>query len=94
MRRPLAIVAVLTILTSVGVGWFWLVEGWSLLDSAYMTVITLSTVGYQEVQPLSDRGRIFVMLYLICGLGVFLFAVAQLGEMVVRAELRSFHLLW
>lgn len=92
MRRALSIVAVLTILTSVGIGWFWLVEGWSLLDSAYMTVITLSTVGYQEVQPLTDRGRVFVMLYLICGLGVFLFAVAQLGELVVRAELRSW--LW
>ncbi len=92
MRRPLSIVAVLTVLTTVGVGWFWLVEGWSLIDSAYMTVITLSTVGYQEVQPLSDRGRVFVMAYLVCGLGVFLFAMMQLGEMVVRAELRSW--LW
>ena len=89
MRRLAWIVAVLAILTAVGTGWFWLVEGWSLLDSAYMTVITLSTVGYSEVRPLSDRTRVFVMLYLVSGLGVFLFAVVQLGEMVVRAELGS-----
>jgi voltage-gated potassium channel len=89
MRRLAWIVAVLVILTLVGVGWFWLVEGWSLLDSAFMTVITLSTVGYDEVRPLSVRGRIFVMVYLVFGLGVFLFAVVQLGEMVLRAELRT-----
>ena len=89
MRRLTWIVAVLVILTALGTGWFWLVEGWSLIDSAFMTIITLSTVGYGEVRPLSDRARVFVMLYLVCGLGVFLFAVVQLGEMVVRAELRT-----
>ncbi|NNE00471.1 MAG: potassium channel protein [Pirellulaceae bacterium] len=89
MSRLIWIVAVLVLLTAVGTGWFWLVEGWSLLDAAFMTVITLSTVGYDEVRPLSDRGRIFVMIYLVSGLGVFLFAVVQLGEMFVRAELRT-----
>ena len=92
MRRLLSIIGLLTILTSVGIGWFYFVEDWPLIDSAYMTVITLSTVGYQEVRPLSTSGRIFVMLYLICGLSVFLFAMTQLGEMVVRAELRGW--LW
>ena len=87
MRRLVWIVAVLAVLTTVGTGWFWLVEGWSLLDASFMTVITLSTVGYDEVKPLTDRSRVFVMVYLVCGLGVFLFAVVQLGEMIVRAEL-------
>ena len=89
MRRLAWIIAVLMVLTAVGTGWFWLVEGWSLLDATYMTVITLSTVGYGEVRPLSDRGRVFVIVYLVFGLGVFLFAIAQLGEMVVRAEMRN-----
>ncbi len=87
MRRLVWTVAVLLILNLVGTGWFWLVEGWSLLDASYMTVITLSTVGFEEVRPLSAGGRLFVMAFLICGLGVFLFAVVHLGEMVVRAEL-------
>ncbi|TWU42657.1 potassium channel family protein [Novipirellula artificiosorum] len=89
MYRLVWIIAVLLILTLVGIGWFTLVEGWSLLDAAYMTVITISTVGYNEVRPLSDRSRVFVMFYLIGGLGVFLFAIVQLGELIVRAELRT-----
>lgn len=89
MRRLIWIIAVLVLLTAVGTGWFWLLEGWSLIDAVFMTVITLSTVGYDEVRPLSDRSRIFVIVYLVGGLGVFLFAVVQLGEMIVRAELRT-----
>lgn len=89
MQRLAWIVAVLVILTLVGTGWFWLVEGWSLLDALFMTVITLSTVGYDEVRPLTPRSQIFVIVYMVSGLGVFLFAVVQLGEMMVRAELRT-----
>lgn len=66
-----------------------LLEGWSLFDSLYMTVITLSTVGYFEVHDLSTAGRIFVMVYLALGLGVFLYGVAQVGELVVRAQLQG-----
>jgi voltage-gated potassium channel len=89
MRRIAWIVAVLVVLTFVGTGWFWLVEEWSLLDALFMTVITLSTVGYDTVRPLTPRSQIFVIVYMVCGLGVFLFAVVQLGEMMVRAELRT-----
>lgn len=77
----------LLIPTLIGTAWFKWVEGWSLVDALYMTVITLSTVGYEEVHPLSERARIFVIVLLTSGFGVFLFAAAQLGEMIVRAEL-------
>ncbi|MCZ7667819.1 MAG: potassium channel family protein [Chloroflexi bacterium] len=41
-----------------GAGGYMLLEGWSFLDAAYMTMITLSTVGFGEVRPLSSAGRI------------------------------------
>lgn len=88
MRQLARILALMCFLTLVGTCWFWLVEGWSLLEAVYMTVITLSTVGFQEVRPLSSSGRVFVIIFLIAGLGAFLYGVVQLGEMVVRAELR------
>ncbi|MCA9133500.1 MAG: potassium channel protein [Planctomycetales bacterium] len=89
MQKLAWIIAILFLLTTVGTGWFWLVERWTLLDAAYMTVITLSTVGYGEVRPLTPRSQVFIIFYLIGGLGVFLFALVQLGEMMVRAELRT-----
>ena len=89
MRKLLRIIVLLGLLTVVGTLWFYVVEGWSLLDAVYMTVITLSTVGFEEVRPVSNNGRVFLIFFLVVGLGVFLYAVVQLGEMVMRAELRS-----
>lgn len=70
------------------VGFHW-IEGWSLFDSLYMSMITLTTVGFMEIQPLSTAGRTFVMIYLVAGIGVFSYSVARLGEMIVRLELRN-----
>ena len=84
--RPLALLAALPVIGALG---FHFIERWNLLDSVYMAVTTITTVGFQEVHPLSSAGRVFVIVYLIFGLGVFLFAVVQVGEIVVRAELRD-----
>ena len=53
----LLIVLLLILLPLIATGGLMWIEGWSFLDSLYMSVITLSTVGYHEVQPLSDAGR-------------------------------------
>ncbi|GIX00196.1 MAG: hypothetical protein KatS3mg111_3528 [Pirellulaceae bacterium] len=53
--RAFRIVLVLAILTLIGILWFWLFEGWSLLDAAYMTVITLSTVGVPRSPSAEQR---------------------------------------
>jgi voltage-gated potassium channel len=79
----------LGILPIVGTVGFHLIERWSLFDSLYMSVITLTTVGYMEVHPLSSAGRLFVIVYLIAGLGIFYFSIVQLGERIVRLELRD-----
>jgi voltage-gated potassium channel len=46
------------------------IERWPPLDAFYMTVITISTVGFGEVQPLSDAGKIFSAFLIIAGVGV------------------------
>ncbi|MCA9214381.1 MAG: two pore domain potassium channel family protein, partial [Planctomycetales bacterium] len=71
MRGFLRIMLVLATLTGVGVGWFRFVDGWSWVDAIYMSVITLSTVGYTEVRPLSELDKLFVCCYLAIGLGAF-----------------------
>ncbi|MCA8971078.1 MAG: potassium channel protein [Planctomycetes bacterium] len=87
MKEILRVILVLLVLTLSGAIGFSVIEGWSLFDGLYMAVITLTTVGYTEVHPLSDSGRLFAMIFLIVGLGVFMFGAVTLGEFVVRAQL-------
>ena len=64
-------------------------EGWSWMDSAYMAVITMSTVGFEEVRPLSQSGRIFSMIIIITGVGAFAYTFATLGEQLISGQLVS-----
>jgi len=63
---------------------FWLVEGWSLLDAAFFSVVTISTVGYGELVPQTAVGKIFAMFYILIGLGVFVAAASAVAEALLR----------
>ena len=89
MNRVNRIVALLLAVPSVGTLGFIIIEGWNFFDALYMAVITITTVGFSEVRPLSVPGRAFVIAYLVVGIGVFLYGVVQIGELAARAELRS-----
>ncbi len=89
MHPSIRILALLVVVPALGALGFMWIEGWSFFDSLYMAVTTITTVGFREVHDLSPQGRIFVMVYLAGGIGVFLFGVVQFGEMVVRAELQD-----
>lgn len=66
-----------------------LIETASWWDSFYMTVITLTTVGYGEVFPLSRAGEVFTVLLLASGLGLFLLVATEVGRSVVEGEVRQ-----
>ncbi|MEA5602109.1 potassium channel protein [Nostoc sp. UHCC 0252] len=61
----------------IGTLWYSLIEGWAWEDAAYMTVITLATVGYSETHPLGSRGRLFTI-------GLILLGVVNIGYIVNR----------
>ncbi|GAB4136881.1 MAG: potassium channel protein [Planctomycetaceae bacterium] len=90
MRRIVAIASLLLILTLSGTVGLRLIEQSSWLDSLFMAVITLTTVGYEDVVGLSPAGKIFIITYLVFGLGVFTYSAFQLGQWVVSVEMRSF----
>jgi voltage-gated potassium channel len=73
-----------------GVVGYRVIEGYSWLDAWYMTVITLTTVGYREVQPLGVRGQIFTMLLLVGGLGIVFYTAVSVVEKTVKGEFQEF----
>ncbi|MEA3546411.1 MAG: potassium channel protein [Thermodesulfobacteriota bacterium] len=69
---------------------YWLIEGWSLLDSLYMSIITLTTVGFSETHSLSPQGRIFTIFLLVVGVGFIMYMFTVLSEVIVSGRIESF----
>src|SRR5437773_76138 len=68
---------------------FHLVEGWTLADSLYVTVQTLTTVGYGDLPPHSAGGRLFAIAVMLIGAGGVALAVSTIVQSVVKWELVS-----
>lgn len=69
---------------------YWVIEGWSLIDSFFMTVITITTVGYREVGgELSTVGKFFTTGIIFSGFGVAALALSHFGSMIIKGELNS-----
>jgi voltage-gated potassium channel Kch len=67
---------------------FWLAgDGWTIFDAFYMTVISVTTVGYGEVRELTNAGRIVAISVLFAGLGIFGFVISQITSFIVSGEL-------
>ncbi|MEM7590508.1 MAG: potassium channel protein [Cyanobacteria bacterium P01_A01_bin.83] len=75
---------VLASIVLIGTLWYWLVEKWSFSESAYMTVITLSTVGFSEVRPLGERGRLFTVALILMGLLTITYIVNRFTEALIQ----------
>jgi voltage-gated potassium channel len=69
-------------------GFVWL-EGWSFFDALYMTVTTLTTVGYGETHPLDQIGRTYNMVLILTGMGVMFYIVGSLARVVIEGELQA-----
>ena len=73
----------------IGTVGYWLLEDdFGLLDSAYQSVITVSTVGFGEIKPLSDASRTFTIVLILLGVSAFTYTFRALGEYVVAGEFR------
>ncbi len=81
---PVAVVAALLAAGTVG---YQLVEGWSWFDALYMTVITITTVGFQEVHPVSAGGRVFTMVLAMGGVFTAFYAGVEFIRAVVTGEI-------
>jgi voltage-gated potassium channel len=63
------------------------IEGWDFLDALYMSIITLTTIGFSEVRPLSDGGRVFTIVLAVSGVGAIFYATIAIVQFVLEGEL-------
>ncbi|MEL6534575.1 MAG: potassium channel family protein, partial [Bacteroidota bacterium] len=90
-NRLLWLVILLTSSMVIGMGGFILIEGYTMVEAFYMSVITISTVGFTEVQPLSSTGRLFTGFYIILNLGIFAYVVSVLTAYLFEGELNRMY---
>lgn len=83
----LLILALIVVGGTVG---FMIVEGWSVWDSFFMTVITVSTVGFNEVNELSQTGQLFTAFLIITSFGTFAYAVSAITSYLVGGEYKQY----
>jgi len=72
----------------IGTAGYMIIEGWRFLDALYMTVITISTVGYLEVNQIGDAGRVFTIFLVASGVGFTLYVAAAVVQFMVEGRIR------
>ena len=84
----LALAMALVVIAS-GTSGYVLIEGWNAWDAFYMTVMTVTTVGYREVHPLSRSGQALTMVVMVLGVGTLFYTASQVMALLVEGELHQ-----
>jgi voltage-gated potassium channel len=80
---------ILLVVLAFGTAGYMLIEKWSFLDSLYMTVITITTVGYREMGPMSHAGMVFTIFVVFSGMGLIIFILGLVAQAMVEFQLGS-----
>jgi len=86
LRRLLWGICALAAIIVVGTGGYIVIEGWPFLDALYMTIITITTVGYAEVHPLSTSGQTFSIFLIIGGVGGALYTLTAIIGYIIEGQ--------
>jgi voltage-gated potassium channel len=87
-KRLKAVLVILLAVIAFGTLGYSVIEKWPLLDALYMTIITLSTVGFQEVYSLSPAGRMLTMVIIVGGVAGAAYTLSVIGQMIVEGEIK------
>lgn len=90
LRRLIIGVSIILMCIIFGVAGYMLIEHFTFSESLYMTVITLATVGFSEVHPLDDAGRIFTIILIFTNLIVFAYAITSLSSFILEGSLKDY----
>jgi voltage-gated potassium channel len=84
---PVVVIVMVIALGTVG---YHFIEGWGYFDSFYMTLISITTVGYGEIKPLSQEGRMFTVFIIVFGIGFMGYSASKMVAFIVEGELSTF----
>jgi voltage-gated potassium channel len=88
IRKKLILsVSLLIFINAFGVAGYMIIEGWNFRDSLFMTVITITTVGYGEVHDLTPAGEIFTIVLLVVGVGIILYLLGTEAKLLLEGQL-------
>lgn len=87
-RITFSIIALIGVISFGTIGYS-VIEEWDLFDSLYMTIVTLTTVGYEEVHALSKTGRAFTIILLLSGVGAMLYVLGIAARVILEGEIRE-----
>ncbi|MGA8263498.1 MAG: potassium channel protein, partial [Ignavibacteriaceae bacterium] len=78
---------ILLVVLFIGSFGFMLIEHWDFLDSLYMTIITITTTGFEEVHPLTHTGRIFTIILLVMGIGSIAYTGGRAAQLLIENQI-------
>ncbi len=85
--NPQRILLVVLTVIAAGAIFYRQIEGWSWIDSVYFCVATLATVGYGDLTPTTDLGKIFTCFYILIGVGILTAGIGYLARYAVQRHL-------
>jgi voltage-gated potassium channel len=80
---------ILLVVLSLGTAGYMLIAKWGFLDSLYMTVITITTVGYREMGPMSPAAMVFTIFVVFSGMGLIIYILGAVAQAMVEFQLGS-----
>lgn len=88
VKRLQIAIAILVMIFLSGTAGFYFLEGLSLIDSLYMTTVTLSTVGFGDIVPMTPGGKLFTVLLIIFGVGTMFYTITQAAEIMIEGRFK------
>jgi len=88
-KRILIFAALIIAIIVIGVFGYYFIESLSFIDALYMTVITISTVGFGEVRSLSNAGKIFTIILIVCGIAIITTGVSMIFTAILEGTFRD-----
>lgn len=91
MSNKLRIFIILFVFTIGTLGFYYIEGTWTILEALYMTIITITTVGYGEIKPLSPQGQIFTIIFIIMGLSTAAILASELARQFIERNFKAIY---